>query len=265
MTAIRLARKNDSVGIARLMKESYDPSVLAVTIYGCDGIKHYLDAQLSLPDGLADARYVVAIDGDDIVGFAECKYVRSALFLNYICTSRESRGSGLAPQMLREATRLVREEGQSTMYLDVFRDNTNAWEWYRKMGFSPTSQTAWWRIPLRSAPGKKPGRISGHAQADACQRAFGFSNLTVTTSQRSYLIGKLGSSWFKTNQPCLLNDDEAMASLALLDSKRVLLGLLPSDYPCERIDKAERLHVADRMSIDIDVLLHTLADRRPPQ
>lgn len=264
MTAIRLARRDDSVGIAQLMKERYDPQVLAVTIYGCDGIARYLDTQLSLAPELLDVRYVVAEEHDGITGFIEFKFVRNSVFLNYICTSQHARGTGLAALMLQEGTRLIRDKEHSTMYLDVFRDNTSASEWYRRLGFRTMTQTAWWRIPLGRTSGK-PGKVSGHAQAEACHVVYGFSNLTVTTSQRSYPIGKLGSRWFKTNQPCLLNDDEAMASLAALDPRRSLLGLLPSDYPCEHIEHAERLHLADRMSIDIDLLLRTLAGRRPPQ
>lgn len=45
----------------------------------------------------------------------------------------------------------------------------------------------------------------------------------------------------------------------------VLLGLPPCAYPCECIDDAERLHLADRLSIDIDVLLRAVTVRRPPQ
>lgn len=263
MTAIRLASENDSIGIAQLMKRTYDPRILAVTIYGCDGIARFLEKQLSLPRDLIDTQYVVATRGEHILGFIEFKYERNAIFLNYICTASETRGTGLAASFLSEGTRLVRGNEHSTMCLDVFLDNTNAREWYRKVGFTSVSQSSWWRIPLGKASGRK-GRISGHAQAEACQSAYGFSNLTLTTSQRSYFVGRLGTAWFKTNQPCLLSDEEAMASLAALDPERTILGLLPSDYSCERFVDVERLHIADRMMIDIDVLLSTLAERRPP-
>lgn len=263
-TVIRLANANDADGIAQLMKDGYDPKMLAVTIYGCEGIARYLETQLTLPLELMDAQYVVAARDDDILGFIEFKLIRNAIFLNYICTSPETRGTGLAARMLYEGTRLARDEEHSTMYLDVFHDNTNALSWYRKVGFSPTTQSAWWRIPVQRASGRK-GRVSGHAQAEVCHAAYGFSNITLTTSQRSYLVGKLGTEWFKTNQPCLLSDDEALASLATLDPRREILGLLPANYPGERFDNAERLHVADRMSIDLDTLLTTLAERSPPQ
>lgn len=263
-SAIRLASANDAEGIAQLMKDGYDPKMLAVTIYGCEGITRYLKAQLTLPKELMDTQYVVAVRGDEILGFLEFKFIRAAIFLNYICIAPGTRGTGLAARMLYEGTRLARNEEHSTMCLDVFVDNTNAWKWYRKVGFSPVTQSAWWRIPMQRSSGRK-GRVSGHAQADACHAAYGFSNITLTTSQRSYLVGKLGTEWFKTNQPCLLSDDEALASLAMLDPRRAILGLLPANYPCDRFDAAERLHVADRMSIDLDILLKTLADRRPPQ
>lgn len=51
----------------------------------------------------------------------------------------------------------------------------------------------------------------------------------------------------------------------LRDRHNVLLGQAPSAYPRECIDGAERLHLADRLSIDIDVLLCAVTVRRPPQ
>ncbi|HEY0844740.1 MAG TPA: GNAT family N-acetyltransferase [Noviherbaspirillum sp.] len=252
MTTIRFATTADAGPIVALMKAAYDPKVLDVTIYGCDGIAQYLTAQLTLPPSLADTHYLVADNDGVLMGFTELRQVGTTIFVNYICTAADSRGAGIAQAMLRDGIRMVQRVNHASVSLDVFHDNTHARQWYRRLGFVPVGQTAWWGIHLAPV-GAVPGCLSAYAQAEACQRAYGFSSFTVATSAGNYTIGKLGTQWFRTNDATLLHDEEALASLMVLDPNRQLLALLPLEQPYAH-HHAAILHFSERLSIEIGAL-----------
>lgn len=259
MTTIRFATTADADSIVALMKTAYDPKVLDVTVYGCHGIAQYLIAQLALPPSIAETHYLVADNEGVLQGVIELRYVGTAIFVNYLCTAPDRRGAGVAQAMLREGIPMVRRPHHASVSLDVFQDNIQARQWYRRLGFAPIAQTAWWRLPLVRRE-SVPGRVAAYAQATACHHAYGFSSFTMTTSAGDYTIGKLGTRWFRTSSAALLHDDEARACLVALDPRRQLLALLPLEQPHACPD-AEMVCLSERMTIQTEALLVHLAAR----
>lgn len=255
---VRPAVKSDAQEITQLVAQVYPPQVLDVIIYGYDGIVRYLEEQISVAPDLADTRYLLTELADNrVAGVIELQYSGQGFFLNQICVAQAFRRTGLGSAMLHGALEMVCPDRQRAIFLDVFDDNIVARDWYRKIGFRCITRSAWWRIPLKVAS-VAYGRVSGYAQAIACHAAYGFSSFTLSTDSATYTVGRIGRRWFRITNPAFLNDEQAPACLARLDPGRELLGIFPADAEFPRFVEAERLHMAERMTMVVDHLLQRL-------
>lgn len=253
---VRPAHKSDARQIAHLVAQAYPPQILDIIIYGCDGIVRYIEEQASIAPDLADSRYLLAeLAGNRVAGLIELRQSGQDITLNQICVAQGYRGIGLGNAMLHDVLEMVSSDCQGAIFLDVFDDNIIARDWYRKIGFRSIARSAWWRVPIKAVSAAR-GRVSGYAQANACHAAYGFSAFTLTTDAGTYAVGRLGRHWFRTTDPALLNDKQASACLARLDPERELLAILPAEVEHPLFVEAERLHIADRMKMANDHLLH---------
>jgi ribosomal-protein-alanine N-acetyltransferase len=86
--------------------------------------------------GQLDTRhYVVALEGDTVVGYAGfCDYPDEG-FVQTIAVSREAQGQGVGAQLLQELLDEAARRRQSRVLLEVRSDNTRAISLYERFGF----------------------------------------------------------------------------------------------------------------------------------
>lgn len=256
---IRHAYETDAEQIVKLMQQSFDRNMLNMMIIGCHGIGKYVKESIATPK-LSDTFYMVAEENGYIIGCIELRLTGKTIFLNYICTIENMRHKGVAIQLLRQAILTIGYSFYDKMGLDVFHDNFVAKIWYEKLGFISEYNSGWWSMPIIAGNTNETGKVSGLAQANICQKKFGFSQFIVNTSTSTYTVGRLGSNWFRISQENLLNDDQAIATLYRLDPKRRLLGIFNDNVKSKALNGKKPVFRSVRMTVDLSFLLKKLTD-----
>ena len=84
---------------------------------------------------LPTVRYLVATDGDEVVGHAVVSVVADISELQRIAVDAAHRRTGLATSLLEEVMGLARDEGADRLLLEVREDNAGAIAFYVARGF----------------------------------------------------------------------------------------------------------------------------------
>jgi len=121
---IRAAIPADVDAIARLERENL----------GDDAWSQALVAE-GVAGELPTVLYLVAEDGDDVVGHAVVSVVADISELQRIAVDVEHRRHGLATSLLEEVASLARSEGSDRLLLEVREDNAGAIAFYAARGF----------------------------------------------------------------------------------------------------------------------------------
>jgi len=272
---IRLAAEADAAAIVAVIRQGFDPDLLARTIYGCRRVEHFVAGQIGAYSIGGETSFTVAVDPQgivpqgihppDIVGCAELRSIHDGLFLNYISVAPGRRGRGVAARLLAGAIEAARQPGQRQLHLDVLAHNESARAWYERLGCQRVSESAWWQWELQSGD-HAPATIGSWPQAEACQQAFGFSQFVLRTEQACYTVGRLGDALFRITDVNATLDPRVSAALNKIDASRQVLAVLPQGaLPVELARRAELIAVHVRMTGSLDVILHRLshAEARP--
>lgn len=237
----RYARPHEASTVVDIIRESISAWVIDRTVYGCAGATRYVRALINdWPQ--ATPIFLVAGVASDVLATAEVAVSGDELFVSYIGTSEGMRFRGLGTALLLNALYLTADRGIDAMTLDVLEENIEARSWYTRLGFSQIAERGWWEVPLPTVPGKAVP-ILNLPQANVCQRAFGFSEVTLLGEHGRYRVGRLGTKWFRVTESATLSIPSVIATLALMDPMRKILvldelvGGAPSDAlgpPCKR-------------------------------
>ncbi|MBN1394328.1 MAG: GNAT family N-acetyltransferase [Pirellulales bacterium] len=221
---IRSAKPTDAVSIVSIIREAFPARLLDATVYGCPGIGKYIVEQIIAQDGGGDAHYTVAEKDGEIGACAEIRRLPDRLFLNYIAVLASYRSLGLGKRLLRRALAANDRNAEKAIALDVFDYNANVLNWYERLGFERQSVTVWREGPLNGGTASS-AIISGYAQAEACQREFGFSKFRIQAGKRAYEIGRLGDHWYRLTNVEALRVPGLVARLKNLEPHRRILVL----------------------------------------
>ncbi len=88
---IRSAIIEDAAGIVDVVRSGIDPRLIGATIYGCEGVEHYIRHQIAARELGADTVYTVACEKERVVGCVELRLKPREIFLNYISLLPEMR------------------------------------------------------------------------------------------------------------------------------------------------------------------------------
>ena len=80
-------------------------------------------------------RFIVALEADDVVGYAALSSILDEGSLDNIATDPEYRRQGVGEALLKEVIRRGREQELSVLYLEVRASNDPAIALYEKHGF----------------------------------------------------------------------------------------------------------------------------------
>jgi ribosomal protein S18 acetylase RimI-like enzyme len=226
--SIRRATPGDAAQVVALVRESFRPRDLGLTIYGCSGVAAYLDAEFATPREVARSSHLVSVAEGPIAGYIEMRRSPGGLWLNYIATDPGWRRRGIGTALIRDGLAACGEAPGTKWILDVFDHNAQARRWYEAMGFRTVARLGFWRIENRSTP--LPGvsaAIVGLPQADAAHQRFGFSRFTVAERERSFKVGRLGERWWRITDPEILRAPGALSALRRIEPFRELLLCCP--------------------------------------
>jgi ribosomal protein S18 acetylase RimI-like enzyme len=227
---IRPADPGDADAVVEVVRESFRPGDLELTIYGCPGIAAYLRRQFeaarfsSLPPLVAEVER-------SVIGFAELRRTRSSLTLNYIAVRGSWQGHGIAATLLSRALEQAGYAAGEPLSLEVFEHNTAARDWYARMGFETRLGMNFLRAHMPLDGGRRGAIVESMPQAEVCHEQFGFSTFTVGLGSKSFSVGRLGSRWFKITDPALLTSPGVLDLLARIDAERELLAVIPDTAP----------------------------------
>ncbi|MDU0365781.1 GNAT family acetyltransferase [Microbacterium sp. NPDC089180] len=123
------------------------------------------DAGLTRPwnDPRADIRrkltvqpelFLVAVDGDALVGSVMAGYDGHRGWLYYLAAAASHRGRGVGRTLVAEAERLLEEMGCPKVQLMVRPDNTGARGFYDALGYEPFETWATGRRLIVDGPGR---------------------------------------------------------------------------------------------------------------
>ena len=226
---VRRARPDEAASVVDIICGSFPRQVIERTVYGCAGIKAYVGAAIG-DCAIITPTFIVAGTSAAPLAAAEVAANDDGVFLNYIGTRAESRSQGLGSSLLIAAADLYPSGSDLTMTLDVFQENARALEWYRSVGFEVIGERGWWELEL--SPASEAGAVvSGLPQAELCDRAFGFSEITLHTEGHSLRVGRLGTKWFRITSLAALESQKMMAALFTLDPRRMVLAMGGIDEP----------------------------------
>jgi ribosomal protein S18 acetylase RimI-like enzyme len=256
---LRKAVAEDAGAIVALIRSSFAPGLLETTIYGCEGIEDYVRALIEAEPRAADTRYTVAVADGALAGVVEMRQLRDRLFCNYIAVARGARSRGVGIALLGAGIAAARRPGQLTLELDVFDDNERALAWYRGLGFGESSRVEWRVLAPPGGDRASAAPVSGWAQALACQRAFGFSEVSIQGAEGGYSVGLMGREWFRLTDPGALEDPALGATLHALDPHRSLLALVPPETLSEPV--AELRATTVRLWAGLDAVARRIAER----
>lgn len=256
---IRPAVPSDSQAILDVIRSGFMREILDLTIYGCAGAGAYIRRQIEAGRSLGDTLYTVAETAGRLDGCIEMRRLNGTLFLNYIAVVQDSRSRGLGRRLLAAAIASARRSEDSEMGLDVFEQNRPARDWYARLGFTVRDRSSFWELwPNRSATAR--ATVSQLAQADVCQREFGFSEIRVRTRNGFHTVGRIGEGWFRLADTAALEDAELAAALPSIDPERRILAIAGADFQASSAWARSRQMIASlRMSMDLGLLERALA------
>lgn len=258
---LRRATIDDATAIVDIIRSGFAPALLDKFIFGCAGISRYVREQIIASDQDGDTRFTVAARGGTPIGCCELRRLRDRLFLNYIAVLPDARSAGLGRRLLHAGIERTAGASHSSISLDVIEDNRVAVDWYRSLGFERSHATEWWELPIEASSVDTGACVTGLPQAAACQEAFGFSRVTVTTATGTWEVGLLGTHWFRITEPGALGDPSLLATLHRLDPARELLALLPEGALLSSAHRATRATGTHRMTMDLAALRAVLENR----
>lgn len=211
--------------LVEVIRMSIPSDLVRYTIYGAQGIESFISAQLSEP--LGDTSFCMLLEGSQVVAASEFRRLPGGAFLNYIAVRPERSGEGLGTRLLLEAVRALKLGSQQTLSLDVFTNNVAARRWYARMGFESMAGTTWYLAKTRGDA--EPYPVAGLPFANACHKAFGFSQLQAVTPGGLVNLGRLAESAFRVAGLHCLEDPRLIATCFALDPNRDLLMLETSE------------------------------------
>lgn len=205
-----------------LMRSSVSETVRQITILGSPHLASFVADDIATTQG---DEYVVSVFGTRVVGVCTWRRTPGRLQLNHLYLAPDLRGRGLGSQLILEGLYRHTANAELRLSVDVFFDNPQAQRWYRSWGMRREQHLKWVQIPLPSLKPLENVRcvITGLSEANKRHSRYGFSHMTLSTPNDSYVIGRLGDGLFRTSSSDILRDSVALQGLARIDSQRQLL------------------------------------------
>ena len=136
----------DINAICDLLKTAYQPAISSYLLYNDKSYINYLKSAIS--NHIEIIYTARKPDSNALMGFAQIRYIGENIHLNNIIIKEEFRGKGLAQLFLRHIwqTENNKAVAKQLFTLDVFENNHQAVNWYKRIGMEKTSESYWYNL-----------------------------------------------------------------------------------------------------------------------
>ncbi len=109
--------------------------------------KKYTDEELLQIVACDDAPVFVAVEGEEVLGYAFCIFQRTqnslllqdrtTLYIDDLCVDEKTRGKGIGASLYAHVCDFAAKNGAESVTLNVWAFNENAYKFYKKQGMTP--------------------------------------------------------------------------------------------------------------------------------
>lgn len=261
MITVREARPSDAVEMATIFQSRLDPTLLALSAFGCQGLHRLMHKEIQGINSDFPTCYFVAADpvSDAILACCQIRLLGGAAFLNAIAVAQQVEGLGVARSLLFFALKNRRLCKVPLMQLDVNYSNQRAYQWYRRLGFEACGEIGWYHAATVNC-GCPAYLLLGYTQAAAANSRDGFGRFAIQINNHRHDVGILRDQWFRVWSKHSALDSHLDAVLHRLDPQRRKLfydSHAGFAQHCRRPWTVEC--TMSRLTIPMDVLSATLA------
>ncbi|MDM1298601.1 GNAT family N-acetyltransferase [Empedobacter falsenii] len=224
--------------MVQLVHNSFDERYLIASIYRCKGIQTFIQSELINP--FSPYVYFVAVYKDQVIGFSEfkCFHETQTAFLNMISTDANYKGKGVANMMFEHFYNEFKNQGFTTIQLDVFESNFIAKRWYEKLSFSTISKQFFYKLEKTVTENKAPIYITNATQCKVLYDNLEFSFLHASSKENSYSVG-------------MIKDAAIFRSLHTIDEYKPCIQEFLNSYPIQDLyGMGDEIHKKNFILID---------------
>ena len=198
---LRRLTSGDEDAVARLHRVAVPESERDMTVSGSPKLAAYVAALVALPEYRGEHVFTGAFRGGELVGYTHARLLPGRWHLNYVAVRPTCQGEGVGRALWAAWLRDGREWGLEVASLDVLPKNTRVADWYRRRGLAEVATT--WTCFADGAPADQPAsggqpdaKIAGWEEAEAWQRAYGFSRFKIEWGGGTWDVGRLPARYF---------------------------------------------------------------------
>ncbi|MBO4205820.1 GNAT family N-acetyltransferase [Micromonospora echinofusca] len=176
-----------------LLASSVPTACAGLAAYHAPRFRSFLAAALAPPPAARTVLLRCLRSGDRLDAVADWRRLPGGeLLLNGIAVRPDERGRGHGGRLLRDGAGLAGQVGCDRLLLDVSLDNPGARRLYDRLGFVARQDSVWWPVPIRSATGAAPVRVTDWPAFVAHRDAYGFGDLTLHTPTGPAVVRLVG-------------------------------------------------------------------------
>lgn len=144
LTKLKNITKTEAQQIVEILKNMFSSELAEFLIYKDPNYSSYFK---NLINASTNDELFVLKEGLEIAGFAHLKVNKDRVFLNNIAILAGLRNAGSGKLLLQFALENIIKERNSRFFsLDVFKKNTPALNWYKKIGMFETGKKYWYDV-----------------------------------------------------------------------------------------------------------------------
>ncbi len=188
--SIGLLQKSDVRSFIQIIRKSFIPDYLILSIYRARGIENFISSEID--NYFSPYRYFVVSENKRIVGCAEFKIIRdkNSFFLNIIAVDNEFKGRGIGKVLLNYGIAYFLKRGFTKIQLDVYQDNKVALRLYNSLGYKRLHIMSLYKFLLGSSDIEHNNFfLLNFPQYKDLKRRFGFSYLDLMIDENSIRLG----------------------------------------------------------------------------
>jgi ribosomal protein S18 acetylase RimI-like enzyme len=220
---IQQAAPDDAENVVELLRRSFRPEDLGLTIYGCHGIEAYLRLEFAQPREFSTSTYLVARIAGQLAGFVEFRLLDGGPHVNYIAIDSAWQKIGIGSELLSAALKTRGTNSSPRLTLDVFEHNQTALNWYMAKGLRALRRTAFWTVALPPGEIESHWRVAGFALSEVTHSVLGFSSFNLIGPGRTFSVGRLARRWFRITEREFLHCRPALVALHCIEPGREVL------------------------------------------
>lgn len=244
---IRTAEPLDALSIYNIKRQAFGNTYLPYTIYQASQSVYYLEQLLAGRTSPTEHSFYVTEMNERVIGYYHAVHRKGESFLNYIAVENRFRSTGLGRILLNHYENLSRQKGHTCMSLDVFEDNTMAYNWYLAHGYVQRESSFHVRIDIAASAncGSPMLQYDSFAFRRALEeeKRWGFSKVDCECCDGQLTLGLIAGIACKLLDCAAISTQVAIQSISkhfYSQRKELILSRVPNIPNSARLISAHR-------------------------